>query len=568
MYAARLDLPSLKRASLDSAGFWNRIVLVAVHLEDEPGAVPLGAACIASAIKAAFPQINIRLVEGFMSGENFFSNILKKIESYIFPDNTACAAGFSLYSWNRQVSVEIAEALRSKYPGMFLFCGGPEATANPKRLVKSEGGVFDALVKGDGEKAVVRMMRHSAGISGQSASADEIFEEPVDDISVLPSPWLDGTLPPGSRGTRSGVLWEMARGCPFGCAYCYESKGSKKVRYFSENRLKAELKIFIQAKVPYIFVLDPTFNINKQRTIRILDMIASECTAGKFTPHIHFEVRAEYLTRPQAERFAALGASLQIGLQTAGASAAALSGRTFDPQRFISKIALLNDAGVVFGLDLIYGLPGDTLSGYKKSLDFAISLYPNTIDMFRLSVLPETVLFDKAEDFGLVFQQNAPYNVISTGDFPAEDLEKAEILSEAADIFYNQGRAVAWFTRILRGCNTNASVFFENFALFLNGRKKSYTFDEIGAVQLDYLKNICEKSEKSGKINLFPAIRDVVRLNGSWSAALAENKTTELMLSFLPDDLWGTAPLAKLRPHPARIMVKPRGGGAEIVKIK
>ena len=50
----------------------------------------------------------------------------------------------------------------------------------------------------------------------------------------LSSVYLDGTLDVSEYG---GALWELARGCPFKCSYCYESKGEKCVQYFSDERI-------------------------------------------------------------------------------------------------------------------------------------------------------------------------------------------------------------------------------------------------------------------------------------------------------------------------------------------
>jgi radical SAM superfamily enzyme YgiQ (UPF0313 family) len=479
------------------------VILVAVHLEDGPDTVPLGVACVASAIKTNFPQSKVSISEGLVTEGR--ERLLSKIEAALrdmASSNTVLwdettAVGFSLCSWNRDLIVRIAQDIRSKYPKMFLFCGGPEATALPEGLTELDGP-FDTLIQGEGERAVIRMMKESA---------IGVLHEPIDSVDGLPSPWLDGTLRPR---TDKGVLWELARGCPFGCAYCFESKGSRQVRYFSENRVLEELRLFIKNKVPYIFVLDPTFNIDTNRAIHILDMIAKEGSLKRGQrppscfPHFHFEVRAEYLTRSQARRFSAIGATLQIGLQTASPKAAALVNRSFDRNLFASKVQLLNEADVIFGLDLIYGLPGDSFADYKKSLDFAVSLSPNNIDMFRLSVLPGTALFDKADELGLVFDRHAPYNLISTRTFPQTDLNTAECLSKAADIFYNQGRSVPWFTYCLYLLGMKASAFFGEFVQYLeeSGKNMANTgdliisFEEIEKIQLDFLKKLARKKKK------------------------------------------------------------------------
>jgi radical SAM superfamily enzyme YgiQ (UPF0313 family) len=541
------------------------IILAAVHLEDGPEAVPLGAACIAAALKGAFPGAAVSLAESFVSQGP--EGLLRKIGS-----PGAGAVGFSLYSWNRSIMVKAAETLRARQPGLFLFAGGPEAAARPGGLEKAGGGPFDLLIRGEGEGQILRvlgpMIRGKRAVPMEPSVPMEppVLIEPLSEaeLAALPSPWLDGTL---RAGRNRGALWELARGCPYSCAYCFESKGipgppgGRRVRYFSGERLRAELRLFVREGVPYVFVLDPTFNADPERARGILDMIEEEASGAPI--HWHFEVRAELLNRPQARRFARLGASLQIGLQTASPRIAELAGRGFTLRRFLSGIKLLNEEGVIFGLDLIYGLPGDTLGGYRRSLDFALSLYPNNLDLFRLSVLPGTLFADRAAELGLLVEPDAPYNLLGAPGFPAADLERAERLSRGADLFYNQGRAVAWFNQSLRPLGLKPSAFLEGFADFMEegGRQP----EGAGAMEKRQWAYLEGRYRKAGKGSLLPALRDVVGYHTAWGKALAEGKTTELRFTYPPDRILGEEGMdlegfvARVKPRPVRFRVGPEG---------
>jgi radical SAM superfamily enzyme YgiQ (UPF0313 family) len=369
----------------------------------------------------------------------------------------------------------------------------------------------------------------------------------MSDLSAMPSPWLDGTL---TADKKHSVLWELTRGCPYSCAYCYEAKGNKAIRYIPQERFEAELALFLQKKVPYVFVLDPTFNSDNKRAIDILDAIKkeSELLPERSDTHWHFEVRSELLNRHQAQCFAKIGASLQIGLQTVNPKAAALIGRgNFNRGQFESKIKILTDADVSFGLDLIYGLPKDTFLDYKKGLDFSLSLYPNNLDMFRLSVLPDTVLWDRAASLGLHAKTEAPYEVISTPDFSAADLDAAEKLSLAADRFYNKGRAVAWFNQVLYPLKMKPSVFLEGF-ISQDG--------DIEKAQLTYLEAVYTKAKKR---YLLPAVHDIVCLNGACGRALVDGMSTDITINYDPQvamgavDIESTATFCKQSPVKVRV---------------
>ncbi|GHU89591.1 B12-binding domain-containing radical SAM protein [Spirochaetia bacterium] len=586
--------------NLKSAKSKLNIVLAAVHLEEGPEAVPLGAACIASALKAAFassvPGISVTLVETFAA--EGADALIEKIFAQTLSDTidapgTINAIGFSLYSWNRDICFEAAAQIRRDCPDIFLFCGGPEATALPGGLHISDGGPFDAVIRGEGELAAVKLIGHRFFCEPAASPAPGTglvtgTEPPAvlteAELASLLSPWLDGTL---TVQNRPGILWELARGCPYACAYCYESKGNNHVRYISEDRLQKELKLFVKTSSAgqasaakgtegtYVFVLDPTFNTDNRRALRILDMIINSNTVSEDI-HWHFEVRGELLTREQARRFARLGASLQIGLQTADPKVSALINRSLEREKFASKINLLNEEGISFGLDLIYGLPGDTLAGYRKSLDFALSLYPNNLDLFRLSVLPGTILFEKMVEYGLKTDGKAPYTVISTPEFSAVDLAKAEKLSVGADVFYNRGRAVAWFNQVLYPLKMRPSVFLDEFTAWLR-EKGMFIGDtdavsdfvignsvEIEKLQLAFLEKFYKQKKKE---KLIPAVRDIIRYHGAWGRALAEGLSTDINFNYEPEDVLSEdamdiesfVALVKMRPARARMAPGPKG---------
>ena len=76
-------------------------------------------------------------------------------------------------------------------------------------------------------------------------------------------------------------------------------------------------------------------------------------------------MRSEFIDAEMARLFARLNCSLQIGLQSADPRVHKEVRRIFSPSDFMAKVALLNEAGAIFGFDLIYGLPGDTLRGFR-----------------------------------------------------------------------------------------------------------------------------------------------------------------------------------------------------------
>ena len=524
------------------------VLLVDFQTDDAEYAVPLGCASIAGALvdTGLVARKNLRiLVPHVEENLNALSRRYLALEPTII--------GFSLYCWNSKAASEMARILKRERPSLVLIAGGPDAEFFADRDSPS-GLPFDAVFLGPAETSVQTWMqnRNTAAKGGNASSGpigpigpigpvsgnalnsnltpqatQFIRSEPVN-LSKLSSPWLSGLL---DVPRNHEVLWELTRGCPYRCSYCYEGRGLTTVQHVPQKRLEDELAFFVNEGVEKVFVLDPTFNLQKDRALSLLSLLKEKGDNILW----NFEVRAELLDAKQAQAFGDLNCSVQIGLQSIQPKVMEAIGRDFDRKVFVKKIDLLNTNGVVFGFDLIYGLPGDSLRGFRESLDFALSLYPNHLDIFPLAVLPGTRLREQAAEFHLEYEPESPYRLKSQPSFPAKDLARAAKIAHACDIFYTLGRAVPWFNAVLQPLDLRASGFFQDIANAVearfpsSGRPEDILHKDIEAFQCEILTELYKAHQRP---ELLPAVLDLVRYNGALSRAFAENQTTELRLNY------------------------------------
>ena len=120
-------------------------------IESSPQTLPLGAACIASAIKNSREtkdKVHVKLEVMTMEDKNFeerlTESIIRQNPKYVL---------FSVYVWNRFLLESTARNIKEKLPDSILIAGGPEVTANPLSLEN-----FDYRVSGEGEIAVVKLL--------------------------------------------------------------------------------------------------------------------------------------------------------------------------------------------------------------------------------------------------------------------------------------------------------------------------------------------------------------------------------------------------------------------------
>ena len=426
-----------------------------LHVLHSPQAVPLAAGCLAAALPSRL-RSSTRLVDVYP--EQTDQEILAAINATA-PDTVA----FPVYVWNRQRITRLAKQLRRSNQSVYLIAGGPEATGDPAGLLSA--APWNALVHGEGEAALAGLLESLAdGLPRQPVPGVTLLLEqgplpsgqPCDyDLDGAESPWLSGVIEPSP----AGVLWEVARGCAFSCDYCFDARGVPGVRILPRQRLKAELELFVDKHVEQVWILDSTFNYPPERGIDLLELLL-EVAPGL---HYHLEAKADYIDRRTVSLLGRLNCSVQIGLQSVHQQVLRTIHRPLDLELLTEKVHLLEAEGIVYGFDLIYGLPEDSYRGFRASIDTALKLSPNHIHIFPLAVLPGTRLAQHREKYGIEAQAEPPYELLSSANWTMQELQLSRQLAASTDLFYNTGRAVAVFPAILEALQTTPSELFEDF---------------------------------------------------------------------------------------------------------
>lgn len=494
--------------------------LITIHAMPSAQSVPLAAAFLKAYLDARpepKPELTVTTAEYFCGTprEQIAGDIVAQKADII---------GFPVYLWNRGDCCALVQRLRQLCPQLLLIGGGPEATADPAGLLQQ--APFDLLAVGEGELTLAELLeRLASGVSLEGLPGTARLVEgqlqlvpraKIEDLDQLASPYLAGLL---DDHISNGMVWQLSRGCPYACEFCYDGMGDRKVRRYPLERLEAELQYLVAHGAAQVFALDSTFNTDKKRAKTLLRLIRDRAPGV----HFHFEVRHELLDKEQAQLFAELTCSLQIGLQSADPAVAGGVGRVFDRADFSRKVMLLNDSGATFGFDLIYGLPNDSLDRFREGLNFALSLYPNHLDIFPLSVLPGTAVGTKAAAIGLKHLAGPPYTLQESPSFPLADMAVARRLGAASDIFYSRGKAVAWFNGVARGLKLQPVELLERFGDWLlvrQGRQcDEAEFDDaaIWQLQRQFLTRLFGERNLQ---KLLPAALDCVDYHYAYGVAL------------------------------------------------
>jgi len=486
-----------------------RITFVTLHVRRSAQAVPLAAATIAASLPEEY-WATTSLIDGYLSQSD------EEILSQIYEKSPQCVA-FSLYVWNKHRVLELAEKIRTADPNIVLIVGGPEATACSLKLQQLD--LFDAVVSGEGEAVFSSLIQKGGQINALKMSTIDCHPSDGIDLSKQVSAWLSGVLLP-----RHGVLWETSRGCPFQCAFCYDARGNSGVREIPFDRLEQELKLFVAHGVSQVWVLDSTFNYPAKRGKKLLRLMIDHAPQL----HFHLEAKAEFIDQETVTLLQQVCCSVQVGLQSARPQILKHINRSLDVQKFQQKVKLLSDGGITFGIDLIYGLPHDDYAGLRESIDFALECSPNHVEIFPLSLLPGTKLFEQRQQFGLHALLSPPYTVTHSHHLTPQQFQQCRMLAEACDLFYNTGRSMAYFLPLCRGCGLSAVELLERFGHWLAIRRGDdesetlYSPLQVFELQQLFIQELFCQQQAS---ELIPLAMDLIRFHTHWADTLLGEET-------------------------------------------
>ncbi len=488
---------------------------------------PLGALCIKTAINQGGGLPQSQLFQHYIPDDP-----VKAADETVHRE--PWAVGISLYIWNSKWFEDFAREIRRRNKRILIFAGGPQAIDFTQALPEW----LDFATLGEGEISTVTALRSiMEGKKPENLQLEGLitrhFLSPVNsklpDLSSLASPFLSGEAD-CIIDEYDSVLWELTRGCPFTCAFCFESRGKRTVRDYPMERIEKELKYLVKHRIQNVFVLDPTFNLNGDRAKTILRLLLK-----KAPKHMHFtfEIRAELVDNEMAELFASLNCSLQIGLQSCDEEVVKYINRKFDRALFEKKVRLLASKGVAFGLDIIIGLPKDNLKKFKNTVNFAVSLMPSNIDCFVLSLLPGTELALKAEEYGLVAGDDVERTVISTPTFSSQEIRTALAIRHGMDLFFTKGQSCMWIHCLLEALNITACNLFTLFSKWMSqtGRTED---EDIWTLQDDFVQSLLEKTKNQ---KLIPAMKSFMELHQGFCYVMDTCESVTLDLSYRPDEL-------------------------------
>ena len=331
-----------------------------------------------AAYAKTFPQIT--------EAYNFMPPLYKRdtpeniLAQYINPS----VAAFSVSLWNYNLSLEVAQLLKEKFPYCVTIFGGPSAPFN---------GTLpnvDYIINGEGERKFVNILARIGGLYPQ------VLEGIDKNIDCFPSPYVTGEFDMLLKDDmKHQAIIETNRGCPYLCAYCFWGQGglNKQYRFHSLDYIQAEAEWLGRNKIEYVFCADSNFGMF-EKDVEIAQIWAD--TKARFGyPE---KVRVCYGKNGEDSIFqvakilskAGLAKAITLSRQTNNQEAMQnVNRKNIKKEVFDQLQSKYKAKGIPTYTEFILGLPGETMSSFKKGVMEALET-STKIFIYHCTVLPGT----------------------------------------------------------------------------------------------------------------------------------------------------------------------------------
>lgn len=349
--------------------------------------------------------------------------------------------GFTCYLWNIDRTLWLAARLKERRPDLLVVIGGPEVTADNAWVLQAPA--VDFAVIGEGEQTfadlLLALIYHELppvpvdGLYVRRQQGDALgtirFRKPLPDLDSISSPYLAGIL---DAADEQMLLLETVRGCVFKCKFCYYPKSYDGLYFLSEEKIAANLRHAHERGAREVVLLDPTLNQRKDFAA-FLRLLIRHNPGRPFT--FFGELRAEGINGKIAGLLREANfTEVEVGLQSIDPHAQALMDRKNNLRAVERGIQAMMAEGIKVNVDLIIGLPGDTVDSVRRGMAYLREggMYSD-VQVFNLAILPGTAFRHEAGQLGLTYQPRPPYYVLKTPTLRREDM--FQLMLEAQEIF-------------------------------------------------------------------------------------------------------------------------------------
>lgn len=408
--------------------------------------------------------------------------------------------GFSCYIWNIEETIPVINMLKKINPNLTIVLGGPEVTYDTDDWMKRIPEV-DVIVIGEGEatfKDLLHAIKEKRDLSEVNGIAyrengEVKFTYPREKMNLndIPSPFrFEDDLPNLAKRV---TYVETSRGCPFSCQFCLSSI-EVGVRYFNIERMKDEILFLMEHGAKTIKFVDRTFNIRRSYAMEMFQFLIDHHHEGCV---FQFEITADIM-RPEVLEFLNENAPpglfrFEIGVQSTNDETNVLIKRRQNFKKLARTVTMVKEGEkIVQHLDLIAGLPEEDYQSFRKTFNDVFAMRPEELQLGFLKLLRGTGLRIQADEFGYVYMDHAPYEILANNVLSFADIVKIKQVEDVLNKYWNDHRMDNTLEYLVTHSFETPFDFFQTFGAYWESQGWSrigHQLEDLFTRLLEFIKN-------------------------------------------------------------------------------
>ncbi len=332
-----------------------------------------GLTSIANYIALHAPDIEVRLLDfGRLNAEQMSDAVALALSE----SRTKTFVGITGTTACYQSMLMTARAFKRHDPATIVVLGGHHVTSQDDVVLRHHGDIVDYVVRGEGEAAVVSLVRHHPdtdripnisfvrdGATRRTHEAELLGQADLDQLS----PTLQGKdgrhreNDPSVPGKFDRVTYVSARGCPLACAFCVVRASA--IRTKTIDAVIADLRhLIVDHGYHAIAIEDNFFAHQRKRTLALCAAIEGLRKEHPFDWDC--QTRVESMRDPEVARAMARAGCVAayLGVESLVPHQLANLNKSARPDRYLQTLETLTiptmlDAGIGIYINLQLGLP-------------------------------------------------------------------------------------------------------------------------------------------------------------------------------------------------------------------
>lgn len=339
--------------------------------------------------------------------------------------------GFGVYIWNVLKTTEVIRLIKVIRPDINIIIGGPEVSYEVDEQPIT--ALADFLILGQADVSFSELCHQ---ILDNNPPPKIVSSLPFS-LSTLASPYPFYN----EQDIAHRVIYvEASRGCPFKCEFCLSSLDKTAVAFDLKVFLDHMQKLIERGARQFKFV-DRTFNLKADTSKEILNFFLNHIDKGLF---LHFELIPDRLPEILLEllpKFPANSLQFEIGIQSFNPCVQKRISRRQNHEKTCHNLRWIREnTEAHIHADLIFGLPGETLSSFGEGFDLLYELNPQEIQVGILKRLRGTPIARHTEEFDMRYMSTPPYRILAHKDADFETVQRMVRFARYWDLIGNSGR--------------------------------------------------------------------------------------------------------------------------------